>query len=166
MRPDIFCPRNTRDGVAEAPIEPGARTLCEPWLTGPRLKLCRLIVPAKPLPTEVPGDLDLVAGLEGLDGDRVADVELGVAAELGEVTVGGRAGLLQMAELALRDLAVDHRLVGELHGGVAVGCLAANVGDGARTGLDHGDRGDAARLRIEDLGHAELSAKDAFHHVT
>ena len=57
MRPAIFCPRNTRDGVAEAPIEPGVRTLCEPWLTGPRLKLCRLIVPAKPLPTDVPATL-------------------------------------------------------------------------------------------------------------
>ena len=57
MRPDIFCPRNTRDGVAEAPIEPGLRTLCEPWETGPRLKLCRLIVPAKPLPIDVPATL-------------------------------------------------------------------------------------------------------------
>ena len=166
MRPDIFCPRNTRDGVAEAPIEPGARTLCEPWLTGPRLKLCRLIVPAKPLPTDVPATLISSPGSNASTVTVSPTFELGVAAELGEVTVGGRAGLLQMAELALRDLAVDHRLVGELHGGVAVGCLAANVGDGARTGLDHGDRGDAARLRIEDLGHAELSAKDAFHHAT
>src|SRR4029078_9441225 len=31
MRPAIFCPRKTRDGFAEAPIDPGARTLCEPW---------------------------------------------------------------------------------------------------------------------------------------
>src|SRR5215217_5189649 len=33
---------------------PGARTLCEPCDTGPRWKLWRLIVPAKPLPLEVP----------------------------------------------------------------------------------------------------------------
>src|SRR5919109_568805 len=29
-------PLNTRAGSAEAPIEPGARTLCEPCETGPR----------------------------------------------------------------------------------------------------------------------------------
>ena len=44
----------TREGVADAPIEPGARTLCEPWDLGPRLKLWRLIVPWKPLPLEMP----------------------------------------------------------------------------------------------------------------
>src|SRR6476469_9106241 len=47
-------PLNTREGVAEAPIEPGARTLCEPWLAGPREKLWRLIVPWKPLPFDAP----------------------------------------------------------------------------------------------------------------
>ena len=52
MRPGIFMPLNTRAGSALAPIEPGARTLWEPWRTGPRLKLWRLIVPWKPLPIE------------------------------------------------------------------------------------------------------------------
>ena len=47
-------PLNTRDGVAEAPIEPGARTLWEPWDLGPDEKLWRLIVPAKPLPLDFP----------------------------------------------------------------------------------------------------------------
>jgi hypothetical protein len=37
--PGIRIPLKTRAGKALAPIEPGARTLCEPWLTGPRLKL-------------------------------------------------------------------------------------------------------------------------------
>jgi hypothetical protein len=50
-------PLNTRDGVAEAPIEPGARTLCEPCDFGPALKRCRLIVPWKPLPLDVPATL-------------------------------------------------------------------------------------------------------------
>ena len=45
IRPDIFMPLNTRDGYADAPIEPGLRTLCEPCETGPRVKPCRLIVP-------------------------------------------------------------------------------------------------------------------------
>src|SRR6185437_13094936 len=44
----------TRAGHAEAPIEPGARTLCEPCDFGPLEKLWRLIVPWKPLPLDVP----------------------------------------------------------------------------------------------------------------
>ena len=57
-------PLNTREGVAEAPIEPGARTLCEPCDTGPREKLWRLTVPWKPLPFEVPETLTVLALLE------------------------------------------------------------------------------------------------------
>ena len=52
--PGIFIPLKTRAGQALAPIEPGARTLWEPWLTGPRLKLWRLIPPWNPLPIETP----------------------------------------------------------------------------------------------------------------
>ena len=54
MRPGPRMPLNTREGVAEAPIEPGARTLCEPWDFGPEAKLWRLIVPWKPLPLDLP----------------------------------------------------------------------------------------------------------------
>ena len=54
MRPGPLMPLNTREGVAEAPIEPGARTLCEPCDFGPALKLWRLMVPAKPLPLLLP----------------------------------------------------------------------------------------------------------------
>ena len=59
MRPGSFMPLNTRDGVADAPIEPGLRMLCEPWPRGPELKLWRLIVPWKPLPMPMPLDLHL-----------------------------------------------------------------------------------------------------------
>ena len=76
MRPGIFTPLKTRAGSALAPIEPGARTLCEPWVTGPRLKLWRLIVPWKPLPIAIAGDLDLLAGLELLDRELLADLRL------------------------------------------------------------------------------------------
>ena len=62
--PGIPMPLKTRAGSALAPIEPGARTLWEPWVTGPREKLWRLIVPWKPLPIETRRDLDLLAGLE------------------------------------------------------------------------------------------------------
>ena len=47
-------PFQTRAGQADWPIEPGLRTLWEPWVTGPRPKLWRLTVPAKPLPFDVP----------------------------------------------------------------------------------------------------------------
>ena len=43
--PGPLMPLKTREGVADAPIEPGARTLCEPWDLGPEAKLWRLIVP-------------------------------------------------------------------------------------------------------------------------
>ena len=93
-------PLKTREGVAEAPIEPGLRTLCEPCVTGPRLKLWRLIVPWKPLPIEIPVDLDLLAGLEGLDGDGLARDELARAADLDELPVRADAVLREVPELA------------------------------------------------------------------
>src|SRR5919198_502482 len=42
--------------------QPGLRMLCEPCGFGPRLKLCRLIVPAKPLPIPIPETLTLSPG--------------------------------------------------------------------------------------------------------
>src|SRR3954447_15304201 len=62
MRPGPRIPLNTREGVAEAPIEPGWRTLCEPWLLGPVEKLWRLTVPWKPLPFETPETLTVSPG--------------------------------------------------------------------------------------------------------
>ena len=109
MRPAILIPLKTREGVAEAPIEPGLRTLCEPCDTGPRWKLWRLIVPWKPLPIADAGDLDRVAGLERLDRDGLADDGLARPAELDEVAVRLDAGLLQVAELGLRELALGDR---------------------------------------------------------
>ena len=95
-------PLNTREGVAEAPIEPGARTLCEPWVTGPRVKLWRLTVPWKPLPFETPDDLHALALLEDVDGHVLADLELaGLVAELAHVPERAGVGLLEVAEQRL-----------------------------------------------------------------
>ena len=104
--PGIRIPLKTRAGKALAPIEPGARTLWEPWLTGPRLKLWRLIPPWKPLPIEIPATLTFWPGLEAGDGDVVADLRalLGaevLVAELDQVAHRRRAGLLQVAFLGL-----------------------------------------------------------------
>ena len=75
MWPRIRMPLKTRDGVADAPIEPGLRTLCEPWLVGPRLKLWRLMVPAKPLPFEVPVTSTCSPGSNASTVTAVADGE-------------------------------------------------------------------------------------------
>ena len=83
-------------------MEPGARTLCEPWDFGPLEKLWRLIVPWKPLPFEVPEIFTRWPGLERLDGDGLADLQLaGLVAELDEVAVRAGVGLLEVAELGL-----------------------------------------------------------------
>src|SRR6185437_9293578 len=51
IRPAMRVPLNTRDGVAQAPMEPGTRwALWFPWEAPCPLKLCRFIPPAKPLP--------------------------------------------------------------------------------------------------------------------
>ena len=51
MRPAIAVPLNTRAGVAQAPMEPGARCIrWVPWLAPWPLKLWRFMTPAKPLP--------------------------------------------------------------------------------------------------------------------
>jgi hypothetical protein len=110
-----------------------------------------------------PGDLDPVAGLKGVDGDRLADLELRRAPELDQVTVRRDAGLLEVAELPLRQLPVGDRIEGELDGLVAVVGSGPHLDDRARARLDHGDRGDVPRLRVEDLGHAELASEDALH---
>ena len=101
MRPGPRMPLNTREGVADAPIEPGARTLCEPWDFGPAAKLWRLIVPWKPLPFDGAGDLDGLADLEGLDGDGVADRSSPASSRNStRWRTRRRVGLLEMAELA------------------------------------------------------------------
>ena len=111
----------TRAGQAEAPIEPGARTLCEPCGRGPRLKLWRLIVPWKPLPLDVPEILTFWPTSNGLDRDGLADLQLaGLVAELREVAMRAGVGLLEVAELGLRQVLLLGDAERELHGLVAV----------------------------------------------
>ena len=69
--------------MADAPIEPGARTLCEPWLTGPRENPWRLIVPAKPLPFERPLAHEAEAELDGLVAVDVLGADRGHRARAG-----------------------------------------------------------------------------------
>ena len=99
MRPAILMPLKTRDGVAEAPIEPGLRTLCEPCETGPRLKLWRLIVPAKPLPIPIPEILMVSPGSKASTVIASPSVSSRRPAELDQAPV--RLEPPQVAELGL-----------------------------------------------------------------
>src|SRR5690606_38637304 len=108
------------------------------------------------------GDLDLLAGLEDVGGDLLAEFVLGgvVGAQFDEVAARRDAGLLEVTRARLVHLARVDLPEPELHGGVAVLLRAADLGDDARPGLDDGHRNDPA-LIVEDLGHAELLAQDA-----
>ena len=99
------------------------RTLCEPCETGPRREAVPLDRALEALADRDAGDLDLVAGLERLDGDRLADREPALAAELDEVAMRADAGLLQMPDLGLRELPLGDRVERELHRVVAVGVV-------------------------------------------
>lgn len=108
------------------------------------------------------GDVDGRAGLEGRDGDLLADGVLGgiAGAELDEVAARRHTGLLEVAGHGLVDLARVDRAEGDLDGVVAIRLGVADLRDDAGARLDDG-HGDEAVVRVPDLGHAELLAKDA-----
>src|SRR6266542_1933084 len=107
--------------------------------------------------------LHLVARLERLDGDVLADDRVARASELDEMAVRTGAVRLQMADLALRELPLRDGLERELHGLVTVGVGRAHEDDRARPRLDHGHGRDAAGLLVEDLRHADLAAENPLH---
>src|SRR5918911_2794837 len=110
-----------------------------------------------------PGDLDLLAGLEGVDGDRLADRELaGLVAELDDVLHRRRVGLAQVAELALGEVLLADGAERELDGLVAVAVERADRRDGTGAGLEHRDALDAPVLE-EQLRHPELLGEDRGH---
>ena len=156
-------PLNTRDGVADAPIEPGARTLCEPCDFGPLAKLWRLIVPWKPLPFDLPEIFTWSPG-ENASTVTVSPTSSSPASSRNSRTMsmGGRVGLLQMAELGLRQRLLLACAEGQLHGLVAVALVRADRGHRTRPGLEHGHALDAAVVE-EPLGHAELLGEDRSH---
>ena len=105
-------------------------------------------------------DVDVLAGLEQLDRDLLAELvaRRRRGADLDQVAARGDAGLLEVAGHRLVDLARVDRAVRDLDGVVAVGLAGADLGDDARAGLDHRDRNEPAVV-VPDLGHAELLAE-------
>ncbi len=156
-------PLKTRDGVAEAPIEPGLRMLCEPCVFGPAMEAMTLDRSREALADPDARDLDRLARLERLDRDRLADHQLGAAAELDQVTMGLQPCLLQVTQLRPRHLPLGDGREGELDGLVSVGLERLHLDDGARPGLDHRHGRDHPGLRVEELCHPQLPADDAFH---
>jgi hypothetical protein len=111
-------------------------------------------------------DLDLVAGLEDLHGDRVAAIQIARAAELDQVALAVlEPGLLEVAQLGLGELLVFAVFEGQLDRRVAVALGGAYLGDGTGPCFDDG-HGDAVAVVVEELGHAELLADDARHATT
>src|SRR3954454_17876600 len=109
------------------------------------------------------GDLDLVAGLEGLDRHGLANRQLaGLVAELDDVLHRRRVGLAQVPELALGEVLLADRAERELDGLVAVAVERADPGHRTGAGLEHRDPLDAPILE-EELRHAELLGEDRRH---
>ena len=109
----------------------------------------------------LPGDLDLVAGLERVDGHGLADQQLaGLVAELDQVAVGGRVGLLAGARA--RPWSATSPCRRRTRAGPPRSRRARRSGSRSpgRAGLEHGHALDAAVLE-EPLRHAELPARIA-----
>src|SRR5262249_51787133 len=120
--------------------------------------------PGEALPVRDAAHLHLLAGLERLDGDVLADDELALPPQLEQVPVGAVDRVrLEVPGLRLRDLAIGDLVVGNLHRVVAVRLGRLQLHDWTRLGLDHRHRRDDACLRIEDAGHPQLPADDPFH---
>ena len=103
MWPAIPRPRYTRPGVVPAPTEPGWRCESEPWVSGPRWKWCRLIVPEKPLPLLIAGHVHDSPAAKSVDvealarpGSRrtVVDAELAHVPHARQVVELAQAGLV------------------------------------------------------------------------
>src|SRR3954452_11035873 len=111
-------------------------------------------------------DLDLLALLEHVHGQLLADLEaLALTAELAQMAKGRVAGLLDVAKLGLRELALGHVAVAELDGHVAVAVLGAQAGHAAGTCLHDRDALHDAVLD-EQLRHTDLCSKQCGHDQT
>jgi hypothetical protein len=99
-------PFSTRDGKAEAPMEPGARWNIEPWVAWPPRKWWRLTTPWKPLPLLMPTTVMLSPGRTAR---RALVADLGfvllVDAQLAQYAAGRQAGLGEVSLHGFRDAA-------------------------------------------------------------
>src|SRR4051794_2392026 len=112
------------------------------------------------------GDLDRLALLEGLDGDGVSHLKLaGLVAELLDVAESRSVGLLEVAQLRLRQPLLGGRAEAELHGLVAVALVRPDPGDVTRAGL-HDRHALEPAVLLEDLRHPDLLPEERRHRYT
>ena len=162
MRPAIFVPLNTREGVAHAPMEPGARCiLWLPWEAPWPLKLCRFMAPANPLPLDTAVASTSSPGLHDLGGQLLADLvgRRVVDPQLDQAAAGIDAGRVVVATLGLVEGGGPSVAPGHLQGGVAFLLPGLHLDD-----PDRGDAQDRDRHRpvlvVPDLGHPHFLAHD------
>ena len=154
-------PLNTRDGVADAPIEPGRAHVVRAVADRAAAEVVALDRALEALALRGAGDLDALALLEDVDRQLLADLELLAASSRNSRRwrSGGCAGLLEMAELRPWSACSRRRRrsrAARRRSRRAPAC--ADRGDAAGAGLDHGDALDDAVLD-EELRHPELSSR-------
>ena len=157
-------PLNTREGVADAPIDPGARTLCEPCDFGPLAKLWRLIVPWKPLPFEMPETLTSSPG-ENASHVTVSPISSSPASLRNSRTTrcAEVSAFFRWPSSAFVSTFSLHGAERELDGLVAVALDRPDRGHRARAGFEHGHALDLAVVE-EPLRHPEFAREDRSHH--
>ena len=118
----------------------------------------------EPLADGIAGDVDEVTLFENiLDDEPLAGLEAvnGLESKLLEVAHGDGAGLLQVAQLGLGELAVTDAAVAHLDSVVAIGSGGLDLGDDiALSEADDGD-GDDGAVGLEVGHHAELGPHHA-----
>ena len=157
----MWVPLKTLPGNVPAPIEPGWRCESEPWVSGPRRKWWRLIVPEKPRPLLTP-----MASTTSPTANSVASSvwPTSILGHVGDAELARVAHPRQVRQLAQARLGeVAGRAGAELHGGVPVARLGPHGGH--RVGFDaHDGDGHERAVRGEDLGHADLAADQTDAH--
>ena len=143
IRPAIRVPLNTRDGVAQAPIEPGERCfLWLPWEAPWPLKLWRFMPAGEALALGHGDGVDQLAGLEQVGGQLLAHLVVGgvVDPELDQPAAGVDPGLVEVALLGLGQGRCPPVAPGDLQGGVALALGGLDLHDPDRRDAHHRHR--------------------------
>lgn len=124
-----------------------------------------LLVTSETTTDGVAAHIDLLARLKGGHGDVTTEFQTvdGVNAVFLQVAQQLVARLSQVALSGLADELFADITEAQLNGGVAVGAVGFELGNAARTCLDHGDR-DGPAFVVEELGHAQFLPKNADGH--
>ena len=109
--------------------------------------------------------VDLVAGCEDISLQHVANVHSGniFQTELAQGLLGGNVCLLEVTCCCLVDLLGGNLAEAQLNSLITIALDGLLLHDGAGTSLDDG-HGDDLAVLIEQLGHTDFLADNAFNH--